>query len=171
MNDNKVTLNWTVAENETVDYFEVERSFDGKTFTTDAVALGTDKPGKEAYIFQETVNNPVKVFYRLKMYDKSKAVDYSRILVFQTKITTSAALKILGNPAFDKLTFSFQSEANGIAEVNVLDMAGRVQVRQKMNLYQGSNLISIPLASVLGKGMYVLELSTDKNFTAKFIKQ
>jgi hypothetical protein len=171
MNDNKVTLNWTAAENETVDYFEVDRSFDGKTFTTEAVVLGTDKPGKEDYIFQETVNNPVKVFYRLKMYDKSKAVDYSRILVFQTRTTTSSDLRILGNPAFDKLTFSFQSETNGTAEVSVLDMAGRVQVRQKMNLYQGSNLISIPLPSVLGTGMYVLELSTDKNFTAKFIKQ
>jgi len=80
-------------------------------------------------------------------------------------------LKILSNPATDKLTFSFQSESCRSDDLNVLDLSGRVQIRQKINLYQGANLISIPLASVLGNGMYVLQLSTDKNFTAKFIKQ
>jgi len=92
-------------------------------------------------------------------------------LIFQTRVTDNAGLKILSNPATDKLTFSFQSESCRSDDLNVLDLSGRVQIRQKINLYQGANLISIPLASVLGNGMYVLQLSTDKNFTAKFIKQ
>ena len=38
-------LNWTVAENETGNYFEVERSSDGKNFTTVAVISTTQKTG------------------------------------------------------------------------------------------------------------------------------
>lgn len=171
MNNNKVTLNWTAAENETVDRFEVERSFDGLNFSTDALVLGTEKAGKQDYVFYETVNNRDRIFYRLKMFDKSGAIDYSRILIFQIRATDNTGLKILNNPATDKLTFSFQSESTRSAEVNVLDLSGRMQIRQKVNLYQGVNLVSIPLASTLGKGMYALELSTDKNLIAKFIKQ
>jgi hypothetical protein len=108
MNNNNVTLNWSDAENETVDKFEVERSFDGKNFTTQGEVFGTEKAGAESYVFHETVNNPVRVYYRLKMYDKAKTIDYSKILVFENKMNTNTEFKILSNPATDKLTFSFQ---------------------------------------------------------------
>jgi len=50
-------------------------------------------------------------------------------------------------------------------------MAGRVQLKQTVNLYQGSNTINVALPSGVATGMYVLEVSTNKNFTGKFIKQ
>jgi len=44
-------------------------------------------------------------------------------------------------------------------------------LKQTVNLYQGSNIMNIPLPSGAATGMYILEVSTNKNFTGKFIKQ
>ena len=51
------------------------------------------KNGSEDYMFYETINSFDKVMYRLKMIDKNNNVTYSKILVFQTKATTTNNIK------------------------------------------------------------------------------
>lgn len=169
---NKVTLNWTAANNETVDHFEVERSVNGKDFTTAAIVFATEKMDTEDYFYFETINSNDKVMFRLKMFDKGQDVDYSRILVFQPKSNNSTQLKVYGNPVNDKLTFSYTSTAAQSADVRVYDMSGRIILSQKVNSLEGSNMMSLPLSSTFKTGMYVVEVNNgiDRQ-TAKFIKQ
>jgi hypothetical protein len=172
LNNSKVTLNWTTATNEIAERFEIERSSDGINFSTKGLVFASDKQGNESYMFNETINNNSKIYYRLKMYDKSQKIDYSRILVFQTKTYTTKEIKIFNNPVTDKLTFGFQSDNNQPVEVKIIDMAGRIQLSQKFTAYQGSNLVSVPLTSAFATGTYVLELSTGpEHLSTKFTKQ
>jgi hypothetical protein len=83
LNNNKVFLQWVIDKNETADRFDVERSVDGINFTMAALVFTSEKTGSESYVFYEYLNNTNKIYYRLKMYDKSKAINYSKILVFQ----------------------------------------------------------------------------------------
>lgn len=170
--NNKVTLNWTVADNETVSNFEVERSINGRDFTTVGVVMASEKIGTENYMFYETVGGNDKVMYRLKMIDKGHDIDYSRILVFSTKATVSNNIKIVGNPVNDKLTFSYSSNASQQVIVKVYDIAGKTILSQNINSAEGGNMLSLPLSSTFKPGMYVVEVSngTDRQ-TAKFIKQ
>ena len=67
---------------------------------------------------------------------------------------------------------SFSSTSNQSVQIKVYDMAGRLQMNQKMNAYTGSNLISLQLNSAFKTGMYVVEINTgSESQTAKFIKQ
>lgn len=169
---NKVTLTWVVADNETVNRFEVERSVNGKDFTTAAIVFGSEKFGNETYMFFETVNNTDKVMYRLKMIDKGNDIDYSKILVFQSKTSASNTIKVIGNPVNDKLTFSYTSSDNQVVEVKVYDMSGRTVMANKVNSMEGSNLISLPLNSTFKAGMYVVEVNNGADRqTTKFVKQ
>jgi hypothetical protein len=96
---NRVSLQWKVASNETINQFEVERSYDGIEFKTIGIVFTNEKKGIEDYMFYETINSFDKVMYRLKMTDNRKAVSFSKILVFQTKASTSNSnIKIIGNP-------------------------------------------------------------------------
>ena len=97
--NNKVTLQWRVENNETTDQFEVQRSYNGIEFKTVGIVFASEKNGIEDYMFYETINSFDKVMYRLKMIDKRNDVSYSKILVFQTKLTTNNnSIKIIGNP-------------------------------------------------------------------------
>lgn len=169
--NNKVTLNWTVADNEIANNFEVERSTNGKDFNTVAVVMASEKIGTENYMYYETVSSTDKIMYRLKMTDKSNEVNYSKILIFGTK-TIAGNIKIIGNPVTDKLTFSYSSSSNQQVSLKVYDMSGKMVVNNKMNSLDGNNIISLPLNSTFKPGMYVVEVTdgTDRQST-KFIKQ
>ena len=169
--NNKVTLNWTVADNETVHSFEIERSVNGRDFTTAGIVFGSQKSGNESYMFYETVNTE-KVMYRLRMIDKSHDIDYSRILIFQTKSIATTAIKVYDNPVKDKLTFSYSSNETQVVNVKVYDLTGKILMKQKVNSAEGTNMLSLPLNPTFKAGMYVVEVSngTDRQ-TAKFIKQ
>lgn len=86
---NKITLQWTIADNETVDQFEVQRSYDGIEFKTIGIVFSSEKKDTEDYLFYETIASFDKVMYRLKMIGKSREMDYSKTLVFQPNLTTN----------------------------------------------------------------------------------
>jgi hypothetical protein len=83
-----------VAKNETIDQFEIQRSYDGNEFKTIGVVFASEKKDREDYMFYETINNFGKAMYRLKMIDKNNKVTYSKILVFQSKDATTAILRL-----------------------------------------------------------------------------
>lgn len=170
--NNKVTLNWTVADNEIANNFEIERSINGHDFATIGVVFASEKIGTENYMFYETYTASEKVMYRLKMIDKNREVNYSKILVFATKATTTNDIKIIGNPVNDKLTFSYTSSATQQVNIKVYDISGKTIASNKMNSLDGNNLVSLPLNSTLTKGMYIVEVNDGTEIkTAKFIKQ
>jgi len=169
---NKVTLNWTVTENENINSFEIERSTNGRDFTTVGVVLASEKRGTENYMFYETVNTTDNVMYRLRMIDKGHDVDYSRILIFHTKSLITNDIQVYGNPVKDKLTFSFYANATQPVQVKVYDLTGKTLMSQKVNSAEGSNMVSLPLSSTFKPGMYVVEVTNGSaRQVAKFVKQ
>jgi len=161
-----------VAGNETIDQFEIQRSYDKNDFKTIGIVFASEKKDIEDYLFYETINSIDKAMYRLKMIDKNNNVTYSKILVFQAKAATTSNIKIIGNPVNDKLTFNYSSFSTQVIDVKVYDMTGKVIMSNKLNGLEGSNTMSFPLASNLKPNMYVLEVSNGSGIqTAKFIKQ
>ena len=170
-NKNNVQLQWNVSTNEISNTFEIERSTNGKNFQTAAVMFGTEKAGNETYSFTE-MNEDAKVYYRLRMTDKSDAISYSKVLVFNNAASNSKPLNVIGNVVNDKLTFSYESAVTIKAEIRILDMNGKIVAKQTLNTNKGNNLASISMPSSLNNGMYLAVLTVENsNSTAKFIKQ
>lgn len=170
-NKNNVQLQWDVSINEIANTFEVERSADGRNFETVAMLLGTEKTGNETYSYSEA-NEDAKVYYRLRMTDKSNVVSYSKVLVFNSAANSSKPLNILGNVVNDKLTFSFDATTNTKAELRIVDLNGRLMMSQAFTTSKGNNLASISLLASLKGGMYIAVLWQENTYsTAKFMKQ
>ncbi|HET9745541.1 MAG TPA: T9SS type A sorting domain-containing protein [Chitinophagaceae bacterium] len=170
--NNKTRLQWKVGNNEMINQFEVERSYDGKEFKTVALVFTGENKGVEDYMFYETIPAFEKVMYRLRITSKTDEVSYSRILTFQNKITTSNHLRIMGNPVSDQLTFNYTASADKVIDVKIYDMTGKVIIRNKVNSFKGDNLISFPLTSNMQTSMYTIEVTNGADIqTKKFIKQ
>jgi len=171
MENNKVVLQWKVAQNEAVDRFEVERSEDGINFVTAGIVFPNAKSDAENYSYNETKNNN-KTYYRLKMYDKNQTTKYSSAIVLEKLSVKGGSLTIVNNPATDKLTMSYSSAVSQSVEIKIYDLAGRMQRKQKTNVYQGINFISLALNSAFTIGTYVVEVrNASERQTAKFVKQ
>jgi hypothetical protein len=170
---NKATLQWTIANNETVDQFEVQRSYDGNEFKTIGIVFASEKKDIEDYMFYETISSFDKIMYRLKMIGKANEVGYSKILVFQTKLTTiNNNIKIIGNPVNDKLTFSYTAFVARSIDIKIYDMSGRVMMNSKLNSLEGNNIFSFTLSPALKPNLYLVEVSNGIDIqTTKFVKQ
>jgi len=89
LHNNKVILQWAIAENEIADRFEVEKSVNGKKFELAALVFTSEKSGEENYMFYENKTNSSKIYYRIKIFDKTKAVNYSKVLILDTRATNN----------------------------------------------------------------------------------
>ena len=169
--DDKISLQWTIASNETVDRFEIERSLNGRDFMTAALVMTNDNAGDQSYAYHETVNSGA-VYYRLKMIDKNQVAEYSKTLAFRAASNTSGGIRIINNPVNDKLTFSFSSSVSQAITIKVYDASGRMQMLEKQTVYEGSNVLSLSLDKDIKSGLYVMEVTDGATSqSAKFVKQ
>ncbi len=170
--NNRTRLQWKVGNNEMINQFEIERSYDGKEFKTVALVFTSESKGVEDYMFYETIPAYEKVMYRLRITSKTNEISYSRILTFQNKPTTGNNLKIIGNPVSDQLTFNYAAGADKTIDVRIYDMTGKVIIHNRINSFKGDNMISFPLAANMQTSMYTIEVTNGADIqTKKFIKQ
>jgi hypothetical protein len=169
INNGKISLEWSLASNEMAGKIDIEESTDGKNFTATSSLSATGKTGTDTYQYSAFIESS-RIYYRIRITEKSGVVTYSKIIMLSTEETKP--LNIMGSHVTDKLTISFQSQTSQAADVNVLDMGGRVILKQKIQASKGNNVASISLPSSMNNGMYIAALSSDNiTSSAKFIKQ
>lgn len=76
---NRVSLNWTVSSNQLAEQFIIEKSVDGKSFSTAALVFGTDKTDTDNYRFFEKATAK-KLYYRIKIIYKDQTAEYSSVI-------------------------------------------------------------------------------------------
>ena len=166
-------ISWTIASNQSISSFEVEKSTNGKDFKTIAVLIATEKFTTENYTYADTAISSDKIMYRLRILIKSSQNDfYSRIILVQSKMKLDDNIRILENPVRDNLFFNYNSTKVQEADIKIYSLTGKILVNQKISGFKGNNLITIPLSSGFVSGLYVLEVNTDIiSQTLKFVKQ
>ena len=172
LNQGVPLLKWTVADNETGDHFELQKSSDGTRFSTVAAISVTDKEGLESYAYNDQKIFGGSTYYRLKMVNKTYSVAYSRIIVLKNLIGKNGGkITILENPVGSALTFNYNASQTEIKTVDLYNVLGVKVYSAKVNVETGVNSISLTLGNKVTKGIYVMELSDNNEIsTAKIIK-
>lgn len=170
VDNNKADLQWSVAENETGYSFELEKSFDGKSFNSAALVFTTSKNGIENYSYKEAIDR--NSFYRLKMINKDNSISYSQTLKLTVNENiTGNSVRILQNPVGSSLQFSYNAAVSELTTVNVYTSAGVKVFTRQLHSQKGNNSYTINLDLKMGKGFYLLETTNgvERN-VSKFIK-
>lgn len=168
---NKVNLKWTTLSEINNNYFIVEHSFDGKTFTEIGNMKGAGSSNIEIN-YSYTDLNPVKGinYYRLKQVDFNG--DYSFSKIEAVKIITGAAkeFNIYPNPAQREVRFALNSTASDL-QLKVLSNEGKLIFQAKGNINQLNSQIN----QVMGNwktGVYIFNLHNQTEYyQAKLLKQ
>lgn len=165
-------LTWAIANNEVTNKFELQRSLDGREYTTVAVLLASAKRGTENYEHSEPVNNTGKVMYRLKMLNKGFDTYYSTVLIYNAKQTSDSEVRMMGNPVTNKLSLKFGKSYSESVDIKVYNMSGMIVLNSKINRVDRNSTITIPLNPAMNPGMYVAEINDGvKNPVLRFVKQ
>jgi hypothetical protein len=155
----KNRLVWSTASETNNDYFTLERSNDGVSFSevTRVNGAGTSTQLRNYETFDYFPNNGYN-YYRLKQTDFNGVSSYSGIIVLENKFVIASVENIHPNPSSGDLNFDLLSTEKGTALVEITDITGRVILSYSMNVDNGTNALKVDL-STLAQGTYMLRVS------------
>ena len=157
-----ILLHWITAQEINNNYFEIERSFNGKDFTMVGLALdGFENDSRKEYAFKDNsklLENKEVVYYRLKQYDNDKNFHYSTLLMVALQAEKKAAIQISPNPFTEKFILKFKGVENTHAEIFLSNMLGNSVLNKEVMVSKGLNNISVEGLADLPSGAYLATL-------------
>lgn len=168
-----VRLQWMVHNDEPSYQYQIQTSYDGKSFQTIGIPGGKDiTPGpatKYQYQFNPGSSPDGKLYFRIAQSDGDH-VRYSPVRVLNLKGPV-AALRIYPNPAVGNVNMEFGTPVSGNFLVELSNQMGQVVHSQRLNLQHAGHL-NLVLRDPPPGGIYFLrarEEQTGRIFSGKLL--
>jgi chitinase len=148
----QVNLNWATANETNNNYFSLEYSSDGISFSEIAKinGLGNSNSGQK-YDYTDYNVSASTSYYRLAQYDFDGTVTYSGIITAASEENTG--LHIGANPFEEVLIVSpYANEGNGEASVSLLDASGKLISTKNIRINEEGTI-----GAECKSGFYILE--------------
>ena len=151
-NNNNVQLSWSTAREFNNSNFEVQRSFDGRSWTTIALMLGAgNSTTVQQYSFTDKNMTAAIAYYRIRQVDIDGQYEYSAIKTIRAGETTpDSRIYKTGS----KVNIEFNRQINSPVTVRVINMNGQVISQQMVQ-----------------QAAYRLTVNLDNNITGVLIVQ
>lgn len=159
LNGKTVVLNWTIENAAEARGFEVEHSTNGRSFSRIAQVMGNNNAA-----FQYRHHNPVAGinYYRLRMADKTGAVQYSRTVVVTYGKAVTTVLGLQQNPIQgSNALLNIASEKRQMAQVTVIDISGRTLMQQTIALHTGVQQYNVNVQALPSGSFRMLVVTND----------
>ncbi len=163
------TLAWTVANEQNVTHYELERSTNGSIFTKtgNITATGSSNYG---YIDNVAGINAAVYYYRLKIVDLDGNFKYSAVVRIRTAVKGWYA-EATPNPYMETLKLNIESPINDKASIILTDMSGKQLLKKDIVISQGNNAFEITEAGRFANGIYMLRImASEQAQTIKIVK-
>ena len=173
LRNNEVALNWKTSSESNSKGFEIERSYDGNTFTKIGFVPAAGYSNSTLnYSFVDKSIAQENNFYRLKQVDLDNKSEYSKVVVIKNNLTAKQPFKLLQNPVKDNLDIQFAEVPNGRVIIKLTDITGKLIMTWKNDNVSLSR-VRINIADKhLSKGIYVLHARVNnKEYIEKIVKE
>lgn len=170
-----VVCKWSTASEINNNYFSVERSENGTTFTEIGTVKGAaNSSTKTNYEFTDELSNPFihqsVVYYRLKQTDYDGRQDYYGPISVDCSPFGEWNFILQSIPAKDELLGTIFTPGEEKFQIDIHDLQGRVILSDKFTTDKGSNLIKFDIKNI-DSGMYFVKVYNEKRkFAKKFVK-
>ena len=163
-------VKWTTDLESNIEYFEVERSYDGVSFLPINKQDARNDPGTSNYNYSDNSFSPGVVYYRLKMVEHGNIIRYS-VIVRTMSGTESTQLRIVPNPVVANFSVIYSSLQDDNVTIQITDIAGRVIHTLRENVNNGQNVIYLQNLPSWPAGVYFLSIQgKDDIKREKFVK-
>jgi hypothetical protein len=172
---NGIQLDWKVYSENKVKSYEIERSADGRTYTTvGSLPALYNNTNDGDYGFFDTNPLPGTSYYRIKNNDLDGKSAYS-IIVRVNRNKTIKGLSLYPNPVVNGIVLLQGSDlGHGNYKINIFGANGQEIYKQQIKHNGGTISQTIELPLTLSKGVYMLSVKDENGniiFKEKLVKQ
>lgn len=167
---NTAFINWVTKTNAETEYFEIQRSENGRDFQTVGKIMAVPPNTEQKYAFENNLSglHSGTVYYRLKIKKKDGSVVYSAVIRLSLN-QDQKDISIYPNPVNDVLQLSVPSAKRQEATVSVFDISGALLKTTRFNLQSGINMLQLD-ATPWKPGTYMVNIVTgSENVWKKFV--
>ncbi|WP_026464979.1 T9SS type A sorting domain-containing protein [Adhaeribacter aquaticus] len=163
-----VALKWVTATEENNEYFQVEKSQDGKTFRAIGKVKGNGTTNqKQTYSFTDRSVTSGTYYYRLKQVDFNGKSEYSKIVAVKADNFNLVKAALYPNPASSSLNIDLTAFVAGTYSIKIASLTGAILKNQTISAGQVATLD----VQSLTNGAYVLIVEGENfNQTNRFLK-
>ncbi|WP_276503156.1 PQQ-dependent sugar dehydrogenase [Terrimonas pollutisoli] len=163
-------VQWTTELEANIEYFEVERSYDGVNFYAINRQEARNIAGTSNYSYPDNDITPGLIYYRLKIVEHGSIIRYS-VIVRTMSEGEDLALKVVPNPIVENFSVIYNSQRDDIVTVEVRDIAGRLLHSLKEKVNRGQNVIYMQNLPNWPAGVYTVAIKNNDGIKqAKFVK-
>lgn len=156
--DQNAIITWATASEEGNQYFDVQRSLDGKAFeSVGNVESKGSLGGNYSYTDQNASILGSTMYYRIKQVDFNGASTYSVVVAVTFNKNGVVVGSVYPNPVQDVLNVTVSTSKSEIATVSILDVSGKLVQKETKSLGKGSSILQIS-TSQLPQGIYFLNV-------------
>jgi hypothetical protein len=171
VSDDIPLLIWS-AEFDRQTVFEIERSYDGRSFSTIGQVASIEGLRDYSYNDRSVNNQSTIVYYRIKAVELGGEIKFSqiRILKFDHK---PGGIYIAPNPFTNNFIINYKAAEKETITIRIFNVNGQQMLLKNITVNDGNNNIKITEAAGLAKGIYVIQVNKGNNLisSVKVIKQ
>jgi glucose/arabinose dehydrogenase len=169
--DNGTNLvKWATEQEENLDHFEVERSTNGKDFTTIHLEVAKNQPLPSNYFFPDKGFSSGVNYYRLKIIEIDKKVKYS-VVVKTISDIEAKGLTVIPNPNKGNFGLIINSITSEPILINIRDVNGKLVLNRNESVNPGQNVIYINGLDKKPSGTYIITVEQGSKLRqAQFVK-
>jgi hypothetical protein len=162
-------LQWSTSLEINSNKFVIERSADGKNFSSLGEVRATGNSTVNQY-YRFTDAAPIKAvnYYRIRMIDNDNTYKLSEIK--NVKNSGIAEMAVNPNPVNQLMRISLQADANETATLTVTDLSGKRVISKPITVVSGLNNLEIPV-SQLSSGTYIVTVRLSNQTLVKKINK
>ncbi len=169
LRNKKVQLNWTTTSELNNSGFEIEKSINGKDFSSigkiASKALNGNSTSTIDYSFEDIKLSAGNNYYRLKQMDKDGKTSISNIEVINNPFNSSFVVNVLGNPVRDNAVFNVKSSVNRNIQINITNASGALLLTRRQNINAGENNFSFPVNQLPNGILFITIKDNDSKLT------
>ncbi|MEH0157247.1 hypothetical protein V6R21_24250 [Limibacter armeniacum] len=168
-----VMLTWATASEVNNDYFEIQRSTDGKNFEIIGSVNGNgNSQARIDYEFIDTEAPKSTIYYRLKQVDYNGQFEYYPLIIKSDAARELSILNLSGNPVTGtSLKLQVYSPINQVIWFKLIGQNGMVYYLEEKTVFSGNTLLTIDIGHI-NPGVVILQAATDDfSQSLKLIRQ
>ncbi|MGB8191062.1 MAG: FG-GAP-like repeat-containing protein [Chitinophagaceae bacterium] len=135
-------LQWSTTREVMTDHFELQRSTDGRNFTTISNITAAGNSGNiRTYTYKDQPGGASLYYYRIRIVDRDGNFVYSNIIRLHSAVE-DAVISIYPNPASTFIVINHPTSTRP-AQLRLIDMAGRVVATSKTLINSSQSVIDV----------------------------
>lgn len=153
-NNNNVVLTWSTAEEINNKNYEVQRSFDGSTWSTIAVIMGAGTTNlTQMYSFTDKNMTNAVAYYRIRQVDADGTSNYSAIKTIRLNAATPVTKIYAANKT---INIEFNQEIKNPVTIRLINLNGQIIAQQ--NVAQAAYRVTMN-GNNFQSGIYVVQVT------------